>query len=264
MRFALALGLTLTAVLAVEPAPKTSLKPVTDTLHGVSLSDPYRWLEDQNSPETRAWINDQIAYTDKFLATLPGRDAIRKKLEPMFRIDVMTTPDVESGRYFFMRRLANENRMSICVREGLGGKTEVLVRPDDVSKDESVSVGLGQVSDDGKLMLYSVRQGGEDEVRTAFLRCGQTSVVGRPVGTRAVLWICATARRQGYLLLEALEGWPDAARHQDFLSPSRHARIAGQICVFERHRIGASGFRWAVRRWAVPGAVFEFRYLVAD
>ena len=167
MGFVFALA-SLAAVMAVDPPPKTPQKPVTETLHGVSLTDPYRWLENQNSPETRAWINEQIAYTDKYLATLPGRDTLRKKLEPMFRIDVMSLPLVESGRYFFMRRLADENRMSICFRQGPAGKIETLVRPDDVSKDESVSVGLTQVSDDGKLMLYTVRQGGEDEVELRF------------------------------------------------------------------------------------------------
>lgn len=168
VRHAIAALFFLSTVWAADPAPSTPRKPVTETLHGISLTDPYRWLENQNSPETRAWLNEQIAYTDRYLASLPGRGELRKKLEPLFRIDLMTTPIVGNGRYFFMRRLANENRMSICMREGPNGKIETLVRPGDVSSDESVSTILTQVSDDGKLMLYAVRQGGEDELELRF------------------------------------------------------------------------------------------------
>jgi len=168
VRHAIVAGLFLTTLWAVDHAPNTPRKPVTETLHGVSLTDPYRWLENQNSPETRAWINEQIAYTDKYLAALPGRAELRKKLEPLYRIDLMTPPIVGNGRYFFMRRLADENRLSICMRQGPNGKIETLVRPEDVSKDPSVSAILTQVSDDGKLMLYAVRQGGEDELELRF------------------------------------------------------------------------------------------------
>lgn len=168
MRFAIVLSLPLAAALAVDPAPKTPQKPVTETLHGVSLTDPYRWLEDQRSPETRAWIEEQTAYTGKYLAGLRGRGELRRKLEPLFRTDVMTMPSVAGGRYFFMRRLAGENRMSICMRQGATGEIVTLVRPDEVSADASVSIALSHVSDDGKLMLYTVRQGGEDEVELRF------------------------------------------------------------------------------------------------
>lgn len=156
------LALSLCA-LGAEPAPKTGQKPYSYTLHGVTVNDPYHWLEDQKSPATRAWLDEQINYTGAYLAKIPGRDMLRKKLEPMFRTDSYGTPVARKGRYFFTRRLKNENRASIVMREGLKGKDIVLLAPNDVSPDESVSAGIMDVSQDGTLLLYGVRQGGEDE-----------------------------------------------------------------------------------------------------
>ncbi len=137
-------------------------------MHGVTINDPYQWLEDQKSPATRAWIEEQIKYTDAFLEKIPGREALRKKLEPMFRTDTYGTPVARNGRYFFMRRLKDENRSSIVLREGAKGKDVVLIAPNDVSADESVSASIMDVSKDGTLLLYGVRQGGEDELEVRF------------------------------------------------------------------------------------------------
>jgi prolyl oligopeptidase len=156
------------AAFALDPPPKTEVKPVTDTLHGVSITDPYRWLEDQDSPQTRAWIDEQVKYTESFLATLPGRDKLQKDLEPYFRVDAVGSPTVRGGRYFFSRRLAGENRASIIVRDALKGADRVLVDPNQVSADQSVSVQSMGPTMDGLFLAYAVRQGGEDEVEVRF------------------------------------------------------------------------------------------------
>jgi len=152
------------AILAAEgPPPPTPAHPVTDTLHGVAITDPYRWLEDQNSPETRAWLDQQIHYTQSFLSGIPVREKVKQRLVELSRIDSYGFPTERQGRYFFSRRMANENRASICMRTGLNGKDEVLVNPADISKDESTTVSLGGITRDGKFLTYAIRQGGEDE-----------------------------------------------------------------------------------------------------
>src|SRR4029077_10672640 len=107
------------------PVPKTRTDGVTEMIHGVSIKDPYRWLEDQQSPETRAWIDAQNAYTRSVLDPLPGRTAISKRLEELLKTDRVGTPVVRSGRYFFMRRLAGQNQYTICLRVGLHGADAV-------------------------------------------------------------------------------------------------------------------------------------------
>jgi prolyl oligopeptidase len=159
--------LSAAAFAAAQGPPPSPAHPVTDTLHGVAITDPYRWLEDQNSPETRAWLDAQIQYTQTFLSRIPVRDKVKQRLTELTRIDSYGLPTERQGRYFFSRRLAHENRGSICVRTGLDGKDEVLVNPADVSadvgKDETATVFIGGITRDGKLLTYGIRHGGEDE-----------------------------------------------------------------------------------------------------
>src|ERR1039457_7216282 len=94
----------------------------------------------------------------------PGvRDKVKQRLEQLSRIDSYGFPTERHGRNFFSRRLANENRGSICIRTGLDGKDEVLVNPADIGKDETTTVFLAGVTRDGKLLTYGIRHGGEDE-----------------------------------------------------------------------------------------------------
>jgi prolyl oligopeptidase len=157
------LALPLLADTAKAP-PRTRTDNVKEVLHGVEVIDPYRWLEDQNSPETRAWIKAQNEYTDAVLGPLPGREPLRRRLTELLKIDSIGMPIACRGRSFFAKRLAHQDLAVITLREGLTGKDEVLIDPHALSKDHTVSVSLLDVTDDGKLLAYAVRQGGEDEI----------------------------------------------------------------------------------------------------
>jgi prolyl oligopeptidase len=153
-----------------RPAPpQTRQEVVTDTLHGVVIQDPYRWLEDQQSPETRDWIARQNEYTQSLLGTLPGRDRIREKIERMVRTEDIGIPMHRNGRYFFTRRLPEEDLDVICVRYGPDDEARVLVDPHPLSPDHNISVDLMTVSDDGGLLVYGLRRGGEDETAVRIL-----------------------------------------------------------------------------------------------
>lgn len=154
--------------------PETKRSEVVDTLHGVSIADPYRWLEDQESLETRAWIDAQNAYAEQVVGELALRDELRSRLRELLGYD-----DIESPRkggdfeYFTMRRDAQE--IPVIYRrpappEGKlepidpEGDYEVVVDPHEMSPDRTVRVDIESVSPDGRLLLYSVRDGGQDEV----------------------------------------------------------------------------------------------------
>ena len=96
--------------------PATRVDNVTDTLHGVTITDPYRWLEDQNSPETRAWINAQNEYSASVLGALPFRNRIRERLTQLLKIGTISTPLAKGGRYFLSKRRADQNQSIIYVR----------------------------------------------------------------------------------------------------------------------------------------------------
>ena len=149
--------------------PTTRVDNVTETLHGLTITDPYRWLEDQTSPETRAWINAQNEYTSSILGALPIRARIRERLTQLLKIDTVATPFARGGRYFLSKRRADQNQAVIHVRRGLRGKDEVLLDPNTMSADQLTSVQIQDISSDGKLLAYSVRRGGEDEVTISLL-----------------------------------------------------------------------------------------------
>jgi prolyl oligopeptidase len=149
--------------------PPTRKDATVDILHGVSIPDPYRWLEDQNSPETRAWIEAQNHCTSAVLDALPGREQISKRLGELQKIDSFTNPLERSGYYFFTKRAADQDLFVICRRQGVDGADEVLLDPQSLSPDHSTSVALMAASHDASLVAYGVRVGGQDETTMHFL-----------------------------------------------------------------------------------------------
>lgn len=165
----LAVLLAFPVAAAVPPPPPTAVAEVRDTLHGVEIVDPYRWLEDQQSPATRAWIDAQNAHTDALLGALPGREAMKERLARLMRADAVGTPRIAGGRYFFSRRAAGQDLSVLVMRRGPDARDEVLVDPHGWTPDHSVSVMLLDVSEDGRMIAYGVRTGGADEVVVRFL-----------------------------------------------------------------------------------------------
>jgi prolyl oligopeptidase len=103
------------AVATVRP-PSTRTDNVKDVLHGVEIVDPYRWLEDKDSPETRAWIDAQNQFTDSQLEAQPGREAIRKRLEHLLKVGQRTVPFERGGTYFYTKRRADQDLPVIVMR----------------------------------------------------------------------------------------------------------------------------------------------------
>jgi prolyl oligopeptidase len=157
------------SVIACAQPPATKTVPVTESLHGVKITDPYRWLEDQNSPATRAWIEAQMRYTEATLGKVPERDRLLHRLGELLKVDAMNNPPlVRNRRYFIEKRRAAENQYVLYVRQGAAGPDAVLVDPNPLSADHTTSLELMDVSRDGKLIAYGLRQGGQDETRIAF------------------------------------------------------------------------------------------------
>lgn len=146
----------------LEPPP-SRVQETSEILHGVELRDPYRWLEDQDSPETRAWIDAQNEYTDAILHTLSGREELRDTVRQLLEIDTIEVPRENGGRYFFSTRRAGQDLSVLYFREGHYGEDQILIDPHPMSEDHTTSVGFLDISDDGRLVVYRVRQGGVDE-----------------------------------------------------------------------------------------------------
>ena len=171
-----ALALTLALMLAMAGCresgpelPETRRDNVAEVLHGVAFTDPYRWLENQQAPETRAWIETQNAYAERILDLAPPADDVRARLEALYRVDAVSAPTGRGGRYFSAQRRADQELTVLYVRRSPDGDDEILVDPHEMSADGSLSVGFAAISADGTRVAYSVRDGGEDEVEIRFL-----------------------------------------------------------------------------------------------
>jgi prolyl oligopeptidase len=147
----------------LPPPPPTEARPVTEDIHGTTLTDPYRWLEDAKSPATRAWIGKQMKYTEQYLSQVKIRPEIVTELTKLERVESYSIPVERGGNYFFKKRLADENQGSIYVRHGLHGKDQRLVDATKLSADQNTSVELDDISKDGTLLVFGTRSGGADE-----------------------------------------------------------------------------------------------------
>jgi prolyl oligopeptidase len=163
-RLALALALFGCAP-AARPLPAYPPSRATDfkeTLHGVELADPYRWLEDDESAETRAWVDAQNRYTHALLDGQPALPRIRARLEALARVETQSAPREAGGRYFVWTRTPKDELAILTVREGATAEVRVLLDPNPLSPDRTTQAGLESVSRDGRLMVY-IRRSGKDE-----------------------------------------------------------------------------------------------------
>lgn len=149
--------------ITLPPPPQVESAPVTDTYFGTKVVDSYRWLENAKSTETRAFIDAQNAYTARYMKQAHIRPDVADDLDALEHVSQWTLPVERNGSYFFLKRIAGEEQSSIYVRHGWTGKDERLIDPAALSRDTNTSVTLEDVSRDGSLMIYGVRQGGADE-----------------------------------------------------------------------------------------------------
>lgn len=145
----------------IEPFPMTPIDPVTEVLHGIAITDPYRWLEDQTAPRTREWLAAETQYAQAYLTAAPDRERIRHRVRELLDVSTYDSLRKIGRRYFFRKRLAGQEQPCICLREGPEGSDEVLIDPARRGTGPFTAVSLLQVSSDGRLLLCEIKQGGE-------------------------------------------------------------------------------------------------------
>ncbi len=150
--------------------PVTEAKPVIENIHGTTLTDPYRWLQDAKSPATRAWIDAQMKYTEQYLSQVKIRPEIVNELTKLERVERYSIPIERGGNYFFKKQLADENQGSIYMRRGLHGQEDRLVDATKLSADQNTSVQIDDISKDGTMLVYGIRSGGADEESVHILK----------------------------------------------------------------------------------------------
>ncbi|MGD0940319.1 MAG: prolyl oligopeptidase family serine peptidase [Terracidiphilus sp.] len=155
--------------ITLPPPPAVETNPVTDDYFGTKIVDNYRWLEDAKSTETRKFIDAENAYTGRYLKQARIRTQLLDDLDALEHVSQWSLPIECAGSYFFTKRLAGEDQASIYIRRGWTGKDESVVDPAALSRDSNTSVSLADVSRDGNLVAYRLREGGADETSIHLL-----------------------------------------------------------------------------------------------
>src|SRR5258708_2578287 len=135
----------------MDAPPHSQIDPITETLHGVPVTDPYRWLEDQESVCTREWLAAQTRYARAYLDSIPERERIRQRVRELVDIETYDSIQKVGQRYFFRKRLPGQEQPCICFREGFDGKDEVLIDPGHRGTGPYTAVKPLQISAHGPL-----------------------------------------------------------------------------------------------------------------
>ncbi len=145
----------------LEP-PATRSEPIVETIFGQEVADPYRWLEDGEAPEVKAWAEAQDAFSAPLLDGVPGHAALRQRFTELFYIDAVSAPYVRGKRSFWTRRFKDKEKSVVYWKEG-DGEEQVLLDPNGWSTDGTVALGGWFPSREGRYVAYKVKENNADE-----------------------------------------------------------------------------------------------------
>ena len=142
--------------------PKAKKVDTVDTYFGHKVADPYRWLENDNSAETKKWVEEENKLTMDYLSKIPFRNQLRERLTKIWNYPKYGVPFKRGGLYFFFKNDGVQNQSVLYMQKSMKAKPEVLLDPNTFSKDGTVALSSLGISIDGKYLAYGVARGGSD------------------------------------------------------------------------------------------------------
>jgi prolyl oligopeptidase len=239
--------------------PESKRMDQLDDYHGTKVADPYRWLEDTDSQQTKAWVEAQNRVAFKYLNEIPERSRIKERLTRLWNFERYGTPFKEGSRYFYAKNDGLQNQSVVYTTTSLDAQPEVLIDPNTLSTDGTVALSGLSISDDGKLMAYGLSASGSDwqewRVRDVETRKDLPDLV-KWVKFSAASW---TPDGKGFF-------------YSRYDEPSEKTRMAG-VNYFQKlyyHRIGTPQSQDELiyerpdqKEWGFSGGVTEDgRYLI--
>lgn len=157
--------------------PETKKIDIKDDYFGTEVADPYRWLEDDRSEETKAWVKAQNAVTRRFMEQVPYRNKIRERLTHLMNYEKYSQPFKEGGYTYFYKNTGLQNQ-SVLYRQKDGEEAGIFLDPNAFSKDATTSMADISFSKDGSMLAYQLSEGGSDWTKVVVLKASDKSVVG--------------------------------------------------------------------------------------
>jgi prolyl oligopeptidase len=142
--------------------PTARRADVVDDYFGTKVADPYRWMEDLNSPELKQWVDAENALAFRYLNALPHRDALQARITELWNYPKVTPPQYEGGHWFYTRNTALQRQPVVFAREVLEGPETVVLDPNSLSPDGSIALSAFVPAPDGRHFAYGQSQGGSD------------------------------------------------------------------------------------------------------
>src|SRR5258708_5860358 len=144
--------------------PVARTEDVNETLYGISLADPYRWMENWKGEELQSWVKSQGAYTQEYLKYLPERDALLQRITQLGdTAPTIYNIQVFGGRFFYQRRDPGENMGKLVVRTSAESAEKVLFNPNTIQGNAQTSLDWYAPSSNGQYVAYGISQGGSEE-----------------------------------------------------------------------------------------------------
>ncbi len=161
----------------VSPYP-TSLKvDTTDTYFGVQVADPYRWLENDTTKETAAWVKSQNDVTFSYLDNIKYRDKVKQRLEKLYNYERLSAPFKEGDYYYFYKNDGLQNHSVLFRKKGIDGTPELFLDPNTFSTDGTTGLSGISFSKDGSLLTYMISEGGSDWRKAIILKAEDKTVL---------------------------------------------------------------------------------------
>ncbi len=157
--------------------PQTKKGEVTDTYFNTTVPDPYRWLEDDRSEDTKAWVTEQNKVTQAYLSQIPYRNTIRQRLEKLWNYERYSAPFKE-GSYTYFYKNDGLQSQSVLYRQADGGQSEIFLDPNKFSKDGTTSLSGISFSKDGSMVAYQISAGGSDWSNAVVMKATDRSIIG--------------------------------------------------------------------------------------
>src|SRR3954469_11357271 len=142
--------------------PPTRTDDVVETIHGVAVPDSYRWLEDDNAAETKAWVEAQNKVTNAYLAAIPQREAIHRRMTELWNYERYGIPFKRAARYFYTRNDGLQNQAVLYTAPAIDAAPSVLLDPNTLSPDGTIALTGLDISEDGARLAYGLAVAGSD------------------------------------------------------------------------------------------------------
>ena len=214
--------------------------PVEEVLHGVRVVDPYRWLENRESAETKGWIAHQGILHEAYFSALAGFDGLRARVAECLAVEVVDQPAQIGSRRFYRRREKDHEQACIYVTDVAAGKERLLVDPS--AQGPFASVAIHRISDDGALLAYEIKQGGTDIAEIRIVQVESGSPIPDAIPSGHARGFCFTSDNTGYYYCQespsaAKDGSPHEIKCHHFETRVENDRVLFRAARTPRSRL---------------------------